>query len=227
MDYVYVVKETPTSGSATLELRYSLRSLSNLPRGEVFIAGFKPTWLRNVTHIPTVQRGTKFLNAYNNLVAALSHVGETFVLMNDDFFVMKPLSEVPVLHREKWGSSENLSRSGPYQQAKSNVGKLLKKHGIAEVTSYELHVPMVYNRDLLKDTVEKAKGTVVAGYQRTLYGNLNRIGGTFMSDCKVSSNRLDWLDWPFVSTSDRAFVGGKVGAVLKKRFPEPSIYECP
>jgi hypothetical protein len=66
MDYVYVVKETPTSGTATLELRYSLRSLRNFPRGRVFIAGFKPSWVKNVTHIPTVQRGSKLINAYSN-----------------------------------------------------------------------------------------------------------------------------------------------------------------
>ena len=224
MDYVYVVKETPTSGSATLELRYSLRSLRNLPRGRVFIAGFQPSWVRNVTHIPTVQRGSKLLNAYTNLVAALPHVDETFVLMNDDFFVLKPFDEMPILHREKWGESRG-GRGSAYQQAKGNVGKLLAKHGITDVTSYELHVPMVYNRDLFRDTVEKAKGTVVAGYQRTLYGNLNRVGGTFLADCKITSNSLDWVEWPFVSTMDRSFAGGKVGTLLKKMFPDPSPYE--
>lgn len=225
MDYVYVVKETPASGSATLELRYSLRSLRNLPRGEVFLAGFKPSWVRNVTHIPTVQRGTKFLNAYGNLLAALPYVGKTFVLMNDDFFVLKPHAEMPILHREKWGEAKGNGGGGAYQQAKRGVGIVLAKAGITDVTSYELHVPMVYQRDLLREAADRAKGVPVAGYQRTLYGNLFNIGGTQVEDCKISSNRMDWLDWPFVSTSDRAFTGGKIGATLRRMFPEPSIYE--
>lgn len=210
-DIVYVVK----NGDKNPELRYSLRSLTNLPHGKVWMAGGKPGWIRNVEHVPTTQRGNKFVNALKNLEAVLPQVSIEFVLMNDDFIILSPLERVPTLYMEVHG--QTLAK-----QALVGVRKILARHGIEDLVSYELHVPFVYNRDLLTDTLEQARGVHIAGYQRTLYGNLNRIGGTLATDVKVR-NRLP--DGPFVSTSEKTFQGG-VGQMIRQLFPEPSPFEC-
>lgn len=210
-DLVYVVK----NGDRNEELRYSLRSLTNLPHGKVWMAGGKPSWVRNVEHMPTVQRSNKFVNALKNLEAVLPQVSAEFVLMNDDFIILAPLERVPTLYMEVHG--QTLAK-----QALVGVRKILARHGIEDLVSYEMHTPFVYSRDLLVETLEKAKGVHIAGYQRTLYGNLNRIGGTLAVDCKVKGNRLPV--GPFVSTSEKTFQGG-VGQMIRRLFPEPSPFE--
>lgn len=222
MDIVYVVAAAPLSGTATDELRYSLRSLANLPHDRVFVVGWAPDWIRNVTFIQRVQGRSKFENALDNLKAALPHLSGEFVLMNDDFFIMRSFDQMPVLHRELWADWR--PRNTEYQRAKQSVRAILAEEGIFDVTSYELHVPMVYHRDLLEATLRRAKGWKVAGYQRTLYGNLNRIGGSYLDDCKVTSNRFE-PDLPFLSTNEASFRGGKVGELIRERFPDPSPYE--
>lgn len=217
-DVVYVVKAQARSGTATNELRYSLRTLANLSHGRVWIVGWKPEWVRNVEYIPTVQRLSKFVNALKNLEAVLPHVSEEFVLMNDDFYILTPQDRIPVLYRESWDVTSAV------KQAKTSVLRFLERHGVTDPVSYELHVPFVYNRDLLVETLAKAHGVHIAGYQRTLYGNLNRIGGVSVPDPKVKGNQ-PFDGWPFVSTSDNTFKGG-VGQMIRQLFPEPSPFEC-
>lgn len=223
MDIVYVVAAAPMSGSATGELRYSLRSLVNLPHDRVIIAGWKPDWIRNVTYVSTVQSKGRWENAFRNLKAALPHVSDDFVLMNDDFFIMRPVDEMPVFHGVAWSPTVR-ARNTEYQRAKLSVWHICTEEGIADPVSYELHVPLPMNRHLLERSLARANGFRVAGYQRSLYGNLNRIGGSHMDDVKVISNRAD-MDKPFLSTNEASFKGGKVGELIRDTFPEPSPYE--
>jgi hypothetical protein len=221
-DVVYVMAPRPRSGSATGELRFSLRTLSNLPHDRVFISGWTPDWVQNVTSVVTRQGKSKWQNALDNLVACLDEVSDEFVLMNDDFFIMHPMARIPVLHRDTTGRGGG--SGGLYQQARDAVRSILAEEGITEPVSYELHVPFVYNRTLLQETLRRAEGWQIAGFQRTLYGNLNAIGGTFMDDCKIS-RKQDVDDLPFLSTNDNSFRGAQVGRIIRDRFPDPSPYE--
>jgi len=221
MDVVYPVASRPRSGSATDELRFSLRSLAHIPHDRVFIAGWKPEWVKNVTHVGTVQSKGRWENAFRNMKAVLDQVSEEFVLMNDDFFIMEPFDRIPVLHRGPMGT---VGQNSSYQKARANVYRIAQTAGVEEPLSYELHVPFVYDRDLLKETLGHLNGENIAGFQRSLYGNWNRIGGEYMADCKVTSNR-PVPDVPFLSTSDASFRGGKIGKLIRERFPEPSPYE--
>lgn len=96
-DIVYPVRP----GTINEELRYSLRSLANVPHGRVWIAGHRPPWARGVGHIPVPPQATKYLGSTANLRAAVEHpeVAEEFLYFNDDFFVMTAVQEVPALHR--------------------------------------------------------------------------------------------------------------------------------
>jgi hypothetical protein len=221
VDVVYVMARQARSGSSTAELRYSLRTLTNLPHDRVFISGWTPDWTTNVVSVETRQGKTKWQNALDNLTAVLDDVSDEFVLMNDDFFIMEPFERIPVLHRGPIGES---NRSSGYQKARNSVKAFLVEQGVAEPLSYELHIPFVYNRHLLKEALDRAEGRLVAGYQRTLYGNLHRIGGEFMDDCKVTSNSQN-LDTPFLSTNESSFRSGNAGKLIREQFAEPSPYE--
>ena len=217
MDVVYPLKAQAKSGTATNEFRYSLRTLKNLPHDRVWVVGWKPDWVRNVEFIPTVQRHSKFINAFQNLQAVLPQVSDEFVLMNDDFFILTPHERIPVLYRDQWIETSVL------RSTKKSVVGFLNRQGVTDPVSYELHIPMAFNRALLSETLEKAKGVHIAGYQRTVYGNLNQIGGTPVPDCKVRGGE-NLVGWDFASTSERTFQG-KVGQVIQKLFPDPSPYE--
>jgi hypothetical protein len=218
MDVCYVMAECARSGSVTNELRYSLRSLVNVPHDRVVISGWTPDWAVNVKSVATRQTKTRWVNAFNNLKAALPYLSTEFLFMNDDFFVMEPFDRIPPFHRGPLGGREG--KSTPYRQARESVRHILAEQGFEDPVSYELHVPIVYNRDLLADTLAYAESWLIAGYQRTLYGNLNGIGGGFMDDCKNTSD----LTSPFLSTNETAFAG-KLGRHIQQVFPDPSPYE--
>ena len=80
------------------ELRYSLRSLKNVPHGQVWIFGGAPSWISdrvNFVGVPQTDFNfrdawkTKFENTRRNLYTATQQpeVSEHFLLMNDDFYV--------------------------------------------------------------------------------------------------------------------------------------------
>jgi hypothetical protein len=231
MDIVYVVRHAEDNE----ELRYSLRSLANLPHDRVWIAGYKPTWVSGVGEIPTVQSGSKWENSTGNLLAACLHpdVSERFVLFNDDFFVMHPIDAVPVLHRGPVSEvAAAYARNGEshYLTGMLETAALLRRLGHPDPLSYELHVPM---------TLDKARCAEVLGipgqmgmrlrvlHKRTLYGNVEAVGGAETHDVKVPYPASEWSpEWTFLSTHESTFTAGTVGGYIRSRFPDPSPYEC-
>lgn len=230
LDIVYIVKARDDNH----ELRYSLRSLANVPHGVVWLVGYRPTWVRGVRHLPTYQQArSKYTNGWRNITTALRRLKvDRFVLFNDDFFVTRPITEVPTLHagplaksmaREKW-----YEKTGPYPTGARETARLLVEWGIDEPLDYELHVPFVIDRRLMSEVLARARAgsSHLPLHRRTLYGNVYRIGGTEVRDCKVIKRFLGFPDdGPFVSTQDRAFNDGRIGRLLRAQFPTPSPYE--
>jgi hypothetical protein len=225
-DIVYVVKP----GDDNQELRFSLRTLRNLPHGRVFVAGYCPRWLKGVTPIPVRQAGTKFANSTGNLRAAAEHpeVSEDFLYFNDDFFVMSPVDRMPVLHRGPVSTVEDYYSTrgkGPYLEGLRGTRGLLLELGFDEPLSYELHVPMLLNKQRLLETLELGADLPVL-HKRTLYGNVWAAGGKQIRDCKVLSRGWTFPKAaPFLSTAPLSFASGAVGQHIRARFPEPGPYE--
>ena len=225
-DVVYVVRR----GHTNEELRHSLRSLANLPHRRVWIAGFIPRWVRGVGRIPVAQKRSKYLNSTANLRAALEHpqIADEFLLFNDDFFVMRPLTEMPILHRGPIQPVIDLYRridNGPYVRGMEQTRDLLVELGHPDPLSYELHVPLPVRREAMLEALDLGRRIQVL-HKRTLYGNLARLGGTRSPDVKVASaGAVGYQDWPFISTLDWVFDQEPVGSFIRDRFPEPSPYE--
>lgn len=232
MDVVYIVGP----GERNEPLRYSLRSLSLLDHDRVWIAGFCPPWVTGVGRIPVRQGATKYRNSTANIRAACEHpqVSDEFIYMNDDFFVLERLEEVPVLHRGPLNDFlRKTPRRLPRRQPMQNYGggrqataELLASLGHADPLAYEpLHTPMPVAKAGMREALIAGRGLPVLHY-RTLYGNLAGIGGAESVNHKIADRTsLPKPDWAFVSTDDGAFERGAVGALIRKRFPAPGLYE--
>jgi hypothetical protein len=222
-DIVYIVRP----GDRNHELRYSVRSLVNLPHGRVWIVGYKPTWLEGAEVIEVRSQGhVKHSNAKANLRAACEHpeVSEAFYYFNDDFFVMQSMETLPVFHR---GTVTEViagyaSRSA-YIQYMEQTRDLLIERGIAEPLSYELHAPMLVSKHGMIEALALCSDP--QHQERTIFGNLQHIGGERVDDYKVYGRDGNWQEWPFISTEDSVFRAYPVGHYIREQFPDPSPYE--
>lgn len=224
---VYPVK----AGDRNPELRHSLRSVArNLPHRDVWIVGHAPPWVRGVQHLATDQVDTKYRNSTGNVRAACEHpdVSDPFVLMNDDFFVLRPTPTVPTLHRGRVSAvaADYRARYGnsAYLTGMDETAALLATLGHPDPLSYELHVPMVVHKAEMLHALDVGAGVPVL-HKRTLYGNLAGLGGTEVHDVKVSHRRTWWSrDWQFISTDAGSWQRGP-GPFIREAFHDPGPYE--
>lgn len=216
------------------ELRYSLRSLANLPHDRVWIFGGAPEWVRGALLVATDQRDTKYRVTTRALRTACEHpsVSDPFLLFNDDFYILRPIDEIPVLHRgpvaavlrqyrERWGGTSQ------YSKGMAQTLALLKRLGHARPLSYEVHVPLTIHKAAMLKALEigEASGIRVL-HKRTLYGNLAHVGGRLIGDCKISKRQARTpIKGPWLSSSDGTFEGFE--RFLRSRFRESSPYEPP
>jgi len=227
MDVVYVVGPQKRSD----ELRFSLRALAaHVPHDRVWIVGHMPRWARGVEHIPRAQFSTKYQNSTANLRAACEHskVSDEFVYMNDDFFTMRPVDQIPVLHRGPVAEVAARTPDGKYKRGALATARALRALGVAEPLSYELHIPMVIDKAKMLDALGRpqVRGIPVV-HKRTLYGNLAGIDGEQAADVKVhsASQTAPGDDPLFISTNSGAFTDGPVGRLIREAFPDPCRYE--
>jgi hypothetical protein len=103
----------------------------------------------------------------------------------------------------------------------------LMERGIEHPLDYELHVPMIMQKDKLKTIISKHPSCL----WRSMYGNIYGVGGSQMDDVKFYVNQKHAArskeiteESTFLSTEDQSF-GLALSRVLIKLFPEPSNYE--
>ena len=222
-DIVYFVKESENND----ELRYSLRSLKNINHRRVFIIGHKPAWVSDrIINIPTKQLGKKYDNVYQNwfLLLADERISEQFILMNDDFFIMKPTPVMPTLRRVEPIDHyiDVFTKINPvthYVKTMRGVRDLLKSWGFEKIDSYELHTPMLFEKSKLRLLFKKVTTKYTGGHIRTLYGNYFQIGGERVHDVKVLEG-IKSIPYSerFLSTSDGSFENHPVGEYIRRKF---------
>lgn len=239
-DVVYPVRE----GRQHEELRYSLRSLANLPHRDVWLVGARPAWVaEGVRYMARPQLLSKSVNTMLNLRTALENdtLTETIIWCNDDFFVMQQMDELPVLHggpiTERLADYERRHPTSSYTLGMRNTLALLRAWGHADPLAYSIHYPIAIHRPTMRrvlaritaDTRSWPKAQVNRLLLRNLYGNEAGLGGQRVDDCKIYEPEAPVPDWahtaPFLSTMDATFLRGLIGLFIRSSFPHPGPYE--
>lgn len=234
MDIVYLVKNSSTNE----ELTYSLRSLVNLPHDKVFIVGGCPTNIdkTKIIHIPTLQGNNKFHNTTKSIQVACYNesLSEDFILMNDDFFILKPITYIeeelnlcrgPIEEVEKEHLTRNNGQTNEYFTGMKQTRIYLQDLGFKCPLSYELHIPMVFNKKQLLDVfLLKHLDSLNMIQWRSIYGNIYLKNSQKIDDVKVYHNFYQPIrNDKFLSTEDMSWP--RVKTYISKLFPTKSQYE--
>jgi hypothetical protein len=227
MQFVYICRSGENE-----ELRYSLRSVRKFfPKSEIVIVGDAPGWYIG-NRVQVSQSKDKYGNAYNNLQAICNseEIEDKFVLMNDDFFIIKPVKEIEYLHGgpllDKFKEYNLIAPKSSYTRRLLQTYKTLKRFGIQEPLDYELHVPMIVEKEKLKKSIQYNV------LWRSVYGNVFNVGGRETIDVKVYFNGdNNPRSFPykkvyscFISSDDKSFAELK-DEIFYKLFSKPSELE--
>lgn len=224
MDIVYFVRPGENE-----ELRYSLRSLKNLPHDKVWIYGSCPDWCKPDRYVHIDQVGATKWDRVRDMfrrVCDNNEISPDFILMNDDFFIMKPTTIEPAYRSTMADHIVTLILSNNNklsEYAKELLGCLrVLRHLKRGENSYELHIPIVMNRKKFGELLKKYPDVHA---NRTLYSNYYQTGGVQMDDCKVYDGAVTFpTDSTFLSTTEGSFEE-LVGKFIREKFPEKSEYE--
>ena len=224
MDLVYIVKKA----AYNFDLLYSLRSVDEFVTGfdRVFIAGYKPHYVSGIRSIPTKQNGTKWRNALENVIAACKSplVSDDFVLMNDDFFAIKPV-DISECKFSRGSLTDKVKRilekpkRSLWEQGHVDVLDLLQQLKVRRRGDYSLHVPMILNKQkfLAMVNLPEVQEFLATGKPlmfRTLYGNLYPEKTKKIEDVKIPKTEdlsKKWTAGSWISTYD--------GVIRNARYP--------
>lgn len=225
MDVVYICRSGDNE-----ELRYSIRSVEkNLKFDSLWVVGSAPSWYTG-NLIEVEPKGTKYAVARSNLkaIAKSDKISNDFVLMNDDFFIMQPMDSVQIWHGgrldDKLKYRKVIAPYSSYTGLLSETYTVLRRHGLRNALDYELHTPLPMTKPGLEAALP------YGGLWRSIYANMNNIGGEQHSDVKLyhpESNLYTEINnvetTPYLSSDDASFA--ILSYELNKRFPDPSSYE--
>lgn len=219
MDCVYICRPGDNE-----ELKYSIRSVvKNLTHNNIWLVGYKPEWYIG-NYIQVEDKSIKFENIRKclSVVTEIGGISDNFTLMNDDFYLIKPMGIVPTYHGgyldDKIARYIAQFGSTKYTRILADASKQLKKRGIERPLDYDIHTPMIMNKEHLKEVIELGMAP------RSMYGNVFSIGGIEIKDVKLykHNNEIDYSSG-IISTEDRSL--RLVENMLKDLFSEPTDYE--
>jgi hypothetical protein len=244
IDLVYIVRR----GQMNIDLRYSLRSVTKFCNyRNIWIVGFKPDWVQNVKYIPTEQNADKWKNSIINYKAACKAPGisENFVLMNDDFFAIRPITDWNYETNVCLGRLEefvtkfsSIAKKSKWQWGFTYAVELLSELAIASSWNYEAHTPMMINKQnflkmLSLPKIQRFQETKKVLHKRSLYKNLypDANNPRYISDVKLPLHKdltLEYLKENWISTYDNTLRNPSfplINKLLLKMFDRPCKYE--
>ena len=228
MDLVYICGPGDNE-----ELRYSIRSaVKNLKFDNLWVVGGKPNWYLG-NYIEVAQNKSKYANARNNLRAICnsSKISDSFILMNDDFYIMNKIDNVPYMHggllADKIKKYENLTGNTRYVLMLKRTLLSLSRRFKKDILDYELHVPMVMKKEKLLSIID------LPDLWRSRYGNTFSVGGIEIEDVKIYSSGtlvkksydINNLKYSYLSSNDDSFEMIK-DEILNVDFTDKTIYEA-
>lgn len=204
----------------------------------VILVGSLPDWAHpgKVEFVPTYQVYGKFWNIGINLLATLaSDVSDSFVWLNDDFFLLHDLDTVPLTNKGPWDDViDKLGDPTGTKEHQEYIAGFRSQRDILRAWGYDtsvepctdLHTPFPVHKNRMVDLLTKVRTEFPdhpVGHFRGLYGA--GLQSAYMTDVKVKKNdRLPNPDWWTVSTSLTSW-NGALGEYLRERFGRKSRWE--
>lgn len=227
------------SGWDNNELRFALRSIEMhiADRGKIFIIGHRPEWIKNIVHIPAKDQPglvNKERNIMQKISLACKHpaISQEFVFMNDDHFLLQPLTfPMPYYYHQSLNSSVVKRTSGDgYSQSMRNTMEVLQKGGLTTY-NFDIHCPIVYDKTKFLKVMKCVDWSAAYGYViKSLYCNALRLPGTVDMDLKIR-HRCNCFELEALTYGRRVFsiddgaVGGELTTFLFYLFPNKSRFE--
>ena len=217
MDFVYICRPGDNE-----ELRYSIRSvLSSFPDANIWVVGGKPDWYGG-NYVEVEQTLDKLENARWNMryITYTPQINEEFVLMNDDFFIMKKIDFIDT-HCDGYlidlieDKVRNRASMG-YVRQLNETYKELVANGFEDPKNFELHVPMPMEKSKLPDILDEYT------LWRSGYGNTYEPYAFEMEDVKIRPS-IERIEGEFASTEEAWF--HELLPTLQKLYPNPSHLE--
>ena len=229
MDFVYICKD-----GFNEELKYSIRSVvESFPDSNIWVIGGKPDWYVG-NYIQVNQVHTKYKNAAENLkkICSSSEISESFVLMNDDFYIIKKIYNIENYHGgyllNKINLYQKINGNSNYTRKLAATYKKIIGLGITDPLDYELHIPMIMEKEKLKEVLQYEDKFL----WRSMYGNIFNVEGKEMQDVKVytrgplvfKSYNLNIDQHTYLSSADSSFdiIYDKI---LKVNFKQKTKFE--
>lgn len=243
MDLVYIVK----NAEANNELRYSLRSVEKfIPTANVWIVGYKPSWLTNVNYLHTEQTENKWKNSIHNIIEACkcNDISNDFILMNDDFIAIQPILNLEESINLSLGSltdsiNRHAGKSSGWHKAFTEVKNLLEELNIdTPLQDFESHTPILINKQKYLEVmnlplVQKFMKTDKVLHKRTLYKNIagNTMSRVLPQDVKIITDDqvaiknviCDWIS--ICDNQIRSAFYPNLNKFLENLFSEKSRFE--
>lgn len=243
LDVVYPVRP---SRSGNEELRYSLRTIEkSFPHRDVYVYTSKPIeWLSDNVHVQIVDELPNPNASVNNKLAmacANPNISDPFVMMNDDFFIMRKIQNLPdyclgLMDSQIAARNQKDIYRGCLVRA-CNIIRM--EYGVEFPLDYEIHAPVLFNKDELSEVCHKH----ITQIRRSLYfavADQHLLPKQHLKvphDCKLYCPREWPFPWrimtldkllesgaPIISTTDRYWTQEFAG-YIKPLFNKPSKYE--
>ena len=196
LDVVYILRNASTRWR-NQEIKYSLRSISkNLLFNKVWIVtGELPRFIDG-DRVGLIKANDPYANKLRNAIHKISlackddRVTDDFILMNDDFYFLKPSNEVEYFNKGRLESAVkyHATKGGYYYRAIRDTVQILRDMGIAHPIDFEVHYPIIFNKKKFIETIDKVSDHEAFLF-RSIYGNINNIKSKYRKDIKVFNQR--------------------------------------
>lgn len=204
------------------ELKFSLlsarRYLRNL--GTIFVIGSHPRFEASTVsfvHIPAedpTQDSQQNTRAKLKAICRDDRVSEKFLLLNDDFFLLREFEAENFPYYTDGSLAEQIKKrsvgpDGVYLSSMRATDRLLQSRG-QTTFNFELHCPFLYERSKLGTLLDTLDVPECGYLLRSLYGNTFEVERTLHEDCKLHPylNFNQITGWTaaldFFSTSERS-----------------------
>jgi hypothetical protein len=213
------------------ELRFALRSLHANGGGitQLCIVGDKPDWCQPDIFIPMENHGiTKEACIANKVIAAFAdeRVSNDALFLNDDHYILEPMDMTTLPYYKDMTLDQKIGERGfgAYGREMRNTLAFLRDNQLPTF-HFDIHVPIRYNREKFTKMYEVVDWSKRPTYIiKSLYANLNLLGGEYLPDPVIRSNdAFVEREGGFLSTTDN--VHRSVKEFLYQRFPHKSRWE--